>query len=165
MTGVQTCALPIFNAEPDAIRGMVGAAEIEAEAEASDQIFFSVGDSLALVVMVSREIRRMHDVKRARALVPCHPARTVHLGEGAELVRLAIAIGIAGHDHATAPGLTVERPILVAPNEHRAIRARADKNGIGNLRRRGEHRGFKAGRHGDALLATSGRTGNWSHSL
>ena len=119
---------------------MIRAAKIQAKSEAGNQIFLAIGHPGVVVVVIRREERRVHDIKRARALIPRHSTRAVHRRKGGEPVGRAVAVGVLAPDDPAMPRFLVERPVFVAANEHGSLRRGADKNRVGNIRRRGEDR-------------------------
>ena len=113
---------PAVDPHPDAVGGVVGAAELEVEADPLDQVLGAVGDAVAVVVVIGGEVGRVQDVERAG--VVDEAARAVHPGEDVEPVGLAVAVGVEAAEDAAPAGLGVERAVLVDADEDLAGRRR-----------------------------------------
>ena len=83
----------------DVVRRVVGAADVEAEAEPLHEHLRRVGDAVAVRVAVRREVGRVHDVDGLA--VHGDAARAVHLGE--RRVRVGAAVPVAVHEPHDAP--------------------------------------------------------------
>ena len=134
---------PAINAHPAAIGRVIRAAEIQPEAQPRDQVHLLLRHPVAIGIRVGREVRRVHAEKRARARVPDHPARTVHLRESREHIRLPVAVRVLAPHDLSAIRLAIQRPIFIARHKQRPIRRRADEHRIRDMGRRRENRGLK----------------------
>ena len=133
--------------QPDAVGGVVGAAELEVEADPLDQRLGAIGHAVAVVVVVGGQVGRVEHVERAG--VVDEAAGAVHLGEDVELVGLAVAVVVDAADDPAAAGPGVERAVLVDADEELAGRRRRQAGRVADVRRLGEQRHLEPGGHLD----------------
>ena len=129
---------PAINAHRDAIRCVIGAAEIQIETQPGHQILRHVGNPVACRIAIRRQIRRVHHIERAPVVRDA--ARTVHLGKHRILVGPAVMIGVRQPHHAPASLGGGERQVRVDAYEHGALHRPRQTHGIHRHRRRGKDR-------------------------
>ena len=134
---------PAIRPELDVVRRVIGAAEVEVEAEPLHEIERRVGDAVTVRVAIGREVRRVHHVDRLP--VRHDAARAVHLGVGRVRVGAAVAVGIDEAHHAPDALERGEREVRVDADEHRAVGGLVDAGGIHRDRRAGEERDVEVG--------------------
>ena len=145
-----------INAHPHPVHRVVRAAKFQIEAQSAHEHVGAVAHAVAVVIGERCDERRVHDVERL--VVEPDAARRIHGGEGDELVRLSVAVGVGAAHYATAIGLGVDGTVLVDAHVEVAIRRGAQAGRVADIGLGGEHRHLPAGGHLDALRNLGGKT-------
>ena len=140
---------PAVDAQRDAVGRVVGAAEVEIEAQSLHQLFRHVGDAVAGRVAIGGEVGRMHHVQRAS--VERDAARTVHLGEHGVAVGRAVTVAVDQSHDTAFPLRGGEREVGIDAGEHDAIDGGGEAHRVHRDGRCSEQRGGEARRRRDLL--------------
>ena len=102
-------------------------------ADAFNQPLLLIRHAVAVGVLIQSEERRVQHPQLA--IVVNEPARVIHLGEGFNLIGLAVTVSINAAYYATTAFFFTKTPLLIDANKHFAGRGGCKADGVINFRR------------------------------